>query len=232
MHSKPTIKHQATRALYDYWDEIRAGRRAPRRLEIQPARLGGLLLDTFILERTARSSFVFRLAGTRATGWLGANLRTRNFLSCWGEADRSMLESHFEAITDLGRVSLFTGEAQVPPGGDASAPARLWRGAPFELIVLPLMHTGHAIDRLLCLIVALDDTDPLRDGGVYGLKLLAAEDIWPDGTPLDPLDPAEAPPALHPNVRMARIVRDGRRQFRVYQGGRIADAGDAKGNHA
>src|SRR5262245_16401234 len=57
--------HPATQALYAYWNEVRGDRLAPRRLEIQPARIAEHLLDTFILERSGRSAFRFRLAGTR-----------------------------------------------------------------------------------------------------------------------------------------------------------------------
>ncbi|HRN83926.1 MAG TPA: PAS domain-containing protein [Hyphomicrobium sp.] len=220
------IQHRASRSLYAYWNALRAGRRAPRRLEIQPAQLGGLLLDTFILERTDRSTFLFRLAGTRVSGWLGADLRTRNFLSCWGEADRAMLERHLSAISELGRVGLFTGEGY-PSAGPAPVHSRA-AGAPFELIVLPLMHTGQTIDRLLCLLVSLDETVPDTLRPFHGLKLLAAEEIWPEGVSSDPFALTDPPPALHPNVRMARIVRQGRRQFRVYQGGRVGDAQDAQ----
>lgn len=221
------MKHPATRALYAYWNEVRAGRRAPRRLEIQPARLGGLLLDTFILERTGRSGFVFRLAGTRVSTWLGASLRTRNFLACWGEADRAMLERHLSAITDHGRAGVFTGEGYVPARAGQAATGR--DAAPFELVVLPLIHTGQAIDRLLCLLVPLDGPGPAAGEPLHGLKLLAAEEIWPDGlSEDDPLALPETPPSLHPNVRMARIVRQGRRQFRVYQGGRVGATPEEK----
>lgn len=213
------FQHRATQALYAYWNEVRAGRRAPRRLEIQPAQLGGLLLDTFILERTDRSTFLFRLAGTRVSNWLGSDLRARNFLSCWGEADRAMFERHLAAISELGRVGLFTGEGDF---SDDTATGSRTAGAPFELIVLPLMHTGHAIDRLLCLLVPLEERAAEVLCPPHGLKLLAAEEIWPEGVSRDAL--SDSTPALHPNVRMARIVRQGRRQFRVYQGGRMSEA--------
>ncbi len=45
------MRHAASEALYTYWNEVRRGRIAPERLEIQPARIGSILLDTFILER-------------------------------------------------------------------------------------------------------------------------------------------------------------------------------------
>lgn len=227
----PTIgpmRHHATRALYDYWNTLRAGRRAPRRLEIQPARLGGVLLDTFVLERQGRSSFPFRLAGTRVSGWFGTDLRTQDFLASWGEADRAMLERHLTAVTELGRVGLFSGEGSFS-GPRGQAP----RLVPFELVVLPLVHTGHAIDRLLCLMTSLDGSDPGTGGttAVPSLKLIAAEEIWPDGKPVDSFGlTGEQLPVLHPHVRTARIVRDGRRQFRVYQGGRTDPEPPPKGD--
>ena len=212
------MRHQATQALYAYWNEVRRGRLAPRRLEIQPSRIGDLLLDTFILERTERATFRFRLAGTRVTDRFGMDLRARNFLACWSDGDRALLEHHLSAIAELGRAGLFTGEAGLTAGaegGGEPAPSA------FELLVLPLMHTGHSIDRLLCLMVPLDDTErgpgaPIRGG----LRLLAAEAIWPDGAPEDDaqrLSDRQRP--LSPHVRKARIVRQGRRQFRVYEGG-------------
>ena len=45
-----------------------------------------------------------------------------------------------------------------------------------------------------------------------------AEPIWPQGHP-DPDKFADRQAPLHPLVRKARIVRQGRRQFRVYEGG-------------
>ena len=37
--------------LYSYWNEVRAGRLAPQRLEIEPSRIAGVLAETFMLER-------------------------------------------------------------------------------------------------------------------------------------------------------------------------------------
>lgn len=210
------MRHPATQALYAYWNEVRGERPAPRRLEIQPARISELLLDTFILERADRGTFRFRLAGTRIAARFGLDLRARDFLSCWGEGDRALLDHHLAAISDLGRVGLLTGEAHLSAGpGGTPAPAP----CPFELIILPLMHTGHAIDRLLCHLVPLEAAGAASTSSIAGLRLMAAEAIWPNGAPQDPLAFADRQLPLHPHVRIARIVRQGHRQFRVYQGG-------------
>lgn len=215
------MRHPATQALFDYWNEIRGDRPAPRRLEIQPARIAEVLLDTFILERSDRSAFRFRLAGTRVAARFGLVLKSHDFLSCWGPADRSLLENHLGSITDLGRVGLFTGEA-----ADGTAPYH------FELLILPLVHTGNAIDRLLCLLVPLEAADEARKVPIGNLRLLAAEAVWPDGAPHEPVAVADRQLPLHPHVRMARIVRQGRRQFRVYKGGReesVNEPSESKG---
>lgn len=216
------MQHQATQSLYAYWNEVRRGRLAPRRLEIQPARIGGFLIDTFILERADRVSFRFRLAGTRVSSRFGMDLRAQDFLSCWSEGDRSLLEHHLAAITELGRVGLFTGEALSTSNKNGE---RDLQSVPFELLILPLMHTGHSIDRLLCMLVPLEESLPAT-APIGGLKLLAAEAIWPNGAPKDPLLFSDRQSPLTPHVRMARIVRQGRRQFRVYEGGLVEAAHD------
>ena len=214
------MRHPATQALYAYWNELRGERPVPRRLEIQPARIADLLLDTFILERADRTAFRFRLAGTRVASRFGLELRARDFLSCWSEGDRSLLEHHLAAISDTGRVGLFTGEAEVSAGG-AEAPYA------FELLMLPLVHTGQAIDRLLCHLIPLEGAAGSTGARILTLRMLAAEAVWPDGAPEDPLAFADRQLPLSPHVRTARIVKHGRRQFRVYQGG-LDEARDDK----
>lgn len=217
------MRHPATQALYAYWNEVRAGRLAPRRLEIQPARIGDLLLDTFILEREGPLDFRFRLAGTRVAARFGMNIRARDFLACWREADRSLLAPHLAAIVDLGRVGVFTGETRM-----AAAPGAPAGSLPFELLVLPLVHVGQAVDRLLCLMVPLAEEPQRPEAGTRfdDLRLSAAEAVWPSGERRDPLAFADRQRPLDPHVRMARIVRQGRRQFRVYEGGLLAAGPD------
>lgn len=218
------MRHPATQALYAYWNEVRGTRIAPRRLDIQPARIADLLLDSFILERADGRAFRFRLAGTRVAARFGLQLKSESFLSSWGEGDRGLLEHHLAGIAELGRVGVFTGEAEL--GGDTDDPAIPGLPYSFELVILPLVHSGETIDRLLCLLVPLDARDTWPDTSIRRLRLVAAQSIRPDGTGVDPLVPADGYASLadrqrplHPHVRTARIVRQGRRQFRVYEGG-------------
>ncbi len=214
------MRHPSTQAIYAYWNEVRGSRRAPHRLEIQPARISDFLLDTFILERAGQSDFRFRLAGTRLSGRLGLELRARDFLTLWGSGDRSLLSHHLEAVADLGQVGIFTGEAELGAGFPA-APAA------FELIILPLVHTGSAMDRLLGHLVVLEPGGLFPGVSIEHLRLLAAETVRPEsgGSNLSAAL-GKGPPAIHPHVRTARIVRHGRVQLRVYDGGLGSVRGD------
>lgn len=223
------MRHAASESLYAYWNEVRRGRLAPERLEIQPARIGNLLLDTFILERVDERSFRFRLTGTRVSQRFGMSLRSMDFLDRWNASDRSMLEYHLASITDRGCAGLFTAEAQTLVADSTSGEAKAFT---FEMLILPLIHTRGAIDRFLCALVPLDVPPPPANARLTSLKLVAAEPFWPDGSPRDDGrmfgDRAyRDTPSLAAHVRMARIVRRGRRQFRVYEGGRTEEA-DAK----
>ena len=54
------MREVITQALYGYWNEIRAGRLAPKRFEIEPSLIAGILPDTFILERVDNDTSRFR----------------------------------------------------------------------------------------------------------------------------------------------------------------------------
>lgn len=211
------MRHKMTQTLYAYWNDVRRGRIAPQRLEIQPAHLGELLPDTFILERSDARTYRFRLAGTRTTSRFGMELRGVNFLDRWTAGDRAMLEHHFEGITEVGRVGVFTANATFESG----------RAANFEILVLPLVHTGNAIDRLLCAMSVLEGTEWPAGEAITSMRLLTAEIVWPEGRAHAAAEQLNRQQPLAPHVRMGRIVRQDRRQFRVYDGG-LAKGGHTK----
>lgn len=196
----------ASKTLYAYWDEVRRGRLAPRRFEIEPGRIAEVLAESFILERADAGMYRFRLAGTRICEQFGIELRGVNFLDLW-TADRVQIERMLADVSDRGAVAIVqfeaTSESQTP--------------ASFELVLLPLVHTRHVIDRYLGAI-SCAGTAPQWLGyeRASALKLVQAELIWPDGPPEARLA-HQAP--LRPSSARGRIVRADRRQFRVFDGG-------------
>jgi hypothetical protein len=202
------MQHKTSRALFSYWNEVRDGKLAPRRFDIEPARISDVLPDTFMLERIAKSLYRFRLAGTRICDEFQTELRGMNFLDGWSPEDTEALERDLRMVTEQGGVGLFTIEARSLSGTPV----------PFEIIVLPLVHTHGTVDRYLGAISPLPHGARSPERLVFR-RLVHHDVLWPDGRPNAAVQRAQHQVPFLPHVRNARIVRQDRRQFRVYDGG-------------
>jgi len=191
------MQQPTSRQLYAYWDGIRNGRIAPRRFEIEPAKIAGLLRETFIAECTGLLGFRFRLAGTRICLHFGRELRGVDFLSLWPLGDREAIASQVRNVLNDGAVGY----------GIFDAYTKTNRQARFEFTLMPLIHTGQTINRLLGAMTAIEPpfwlgSEPLATFEVRELHL-----HWPDGIP-----------AFMANEG-AEVTRRGGRRFRVVDGG-------------
>ena len=207
------MKHTTSQFLFGYWNEIRSGRLAPKRFEIEPGRMGGILPDTFILERTEAKTFSFRLAGTRIGDRFKAELRHVGFLEIWAEADQAIVEQVLEEVTTRGGVGRIECVVEDDNANQAIA----------EYVILPLIHTRNTIDRLVGAMSVTGTADWIGESPITSQTITAHEVIWPDGRPHSFAQAIKQEPPLTPHVRTARIVRVDRRQFRVYEGGRKSD---------
>jgi hypothetical protein len=212
------MKHRSVLALYGYWNELRAGRLAPQRLEIEPSCIAGILSETFMLERMEGGSYQFRLAGTRLCELLGSELRGQDFLDGWSADDRGVLERHLRSICDRGAVLTLTFE------GIGGLDGR--HRAEFEAVMLPLAHSGRRIARIIGAIGAMSAPYWLASEPMGSRRLLRHELIWPDGRPHAVVE--RLTQAALPARSEARIVRTEQRQFRVFQGGLAGGKGDKR----
>jgi hypothetical protein len=209
------LKHKTSESLFSYWDRVRGNRTTPRRFEIEPGKIASILPSTFILERLDVETYRFRLAGTRVCEIFGSELRGSNFLDGWSATDRLSLIRHFAALSKQGAVETIHMEA-----------APLARpSTPFEVLLLPLLHTGDEIDRVLGAFCPLDPPDWLGELPLTAKRIIAHELVWPAGGPTFQDEDREQRdvPVILP-TRHARIVRSERRQFRVFEGGLSGDA--------
>lgn len=203
------MRQTTSQILFEYWNEVRGGRVAPRRFEIEPARLTAVLSETFLVERLAPGRYAYRLAGTRICDQLGEEMRGLPLLDGFAESDRQTVIRQLE-----GPVT--GGAALVLQLGLGDTPGRLVR---FEALVLPLVHTGSAVSRFLGAMSAIDPpawlgTRPLPHRTLAGFEL-----VWPETSPAhEATEKADELPPLRvlPN---ARVVRAGRRMFRILDGG-------------
>ena len=206
------MQQRTSQLLFSYWDEIRNGRLAPRRFEIEPAKIASILPETFILECGGPLGYRFRLAGTRLCEQFGREFRGLCLLDAWAEHDREALETLLQNVVTEGAAGSIAFEAT---SGDD-------RTAQFEMLVLPLIHAGATVNRLLGSITAINAPYWLGAVPLTQQKITSVNLIWPDGQPRCVSEAAQQPELVTP---MPRTAGDMRRRFRVYDGG-LADRTD------
>lgn len=213
------MRQPTTQGLYQYWNTVRNGRAAPRRYEIEPSQIVPFLSETLIMDEPAGVCRI-RVAGLQVCAWLGDNLRDQHFIDLWNTTDQAVLCDNIRTITQYGAVGLFTFVAEL---SDEAEPAT------FELLLLPLTHLDDRIERLLGSISVIDEPDWLSTTLPGDLQLTSNELIWPDGRPRSltgraqqSLYSSEEVPSVRGQIgiRRARLVRQDRRSFLVYDGGR------------
>jgi hypothetical protein len=191
------MQQPTSRQLYAYWDNVRNGRLAPRRFEIEPAKIAPLLPETFIAECKGLLGFRFRLAGTKICEQFGRELRGIDFLSFWGTEDRDAVASLIRTVLSDGAVGHGLFRARTSSDREAS----------FEFVLMPLIHTGKTVNRLLGAMCAIEPpfwlgAEPLVRQEIDELHL-----HWPDGVPAFVASGG------------AEVVPLARRRFRVVAGG-------------
>lgn len=197
------MQQTTSKQLYAYWDRARNGRVAPRRFEIEPAKIASILSETFIAECEGAVSYRFRLAGTKICEQFGRELRGGDLLALWRPEDRRAFASLLRHVVS----GAAAGHALFDAISDTG------RRAQFELVVMPLIHAGPAINRLLGAITAIDPPFWLGTAPLVSLEMIELRLIWPDGergSGTAPEDRAET---------TSEVVSLAHGRFRVYQGG-------------
>lgn len=204
------MRAKTSQQLYTYWNELRAGRLAPRRFEVEPSAIAAILPDTFILERADRLEYAFRLAGTRICEAFGREFRGRNLLDFWSASDREIVIRVLESVTRDGGVGVI-GLLATSPDGQTAA---------YEMALLPLIHTGQSVGRVLGALTPLSPLNGYHTEPFDRIEVNTFDVIWPDGRPYALIARSEPPAPFVRDSGPSRLVRSDRRAFRVFDGGR------------
>jgi len=138
------MKHPSSRALYAYWDRLRAGRAAPERSELDPGAIRAILGDVMILEVGGPRRYAVRLAGTRICSLMGRELKEHAFVETFAPGDRPELYALLDSTVG-------TATPAVANVIGATEDRRLLG---LELLLLPLRHHGRTDARVLCSLAA------------------------------------------------------------------------------
>ena len=94
------MKHQSTRAVFDYWNKKRGTRPAPARADIDPTEIRHALGDTFMLAADFVDQLRFRLAGTRVCALFGREIKGEAFAALWSETSRQSIDDLLAIVTN------------------------------------------------------------------------------------------------------------------------------------
>ena len=128
------MKHQSTRAMFEYWTRKRGTRLAPARADIDPAEIRHALGDTFMLAADFADEQRFRLAGTRVCALFDRELKGESFSGLWSAESRRSIEELLAVVTTEATGVVAAASARTEDGATAD----------LELLLLPLAHAGHA----------------------------------------------------------------------------------------
>lgn len=163
------MRHAATRRLYGYWNRLRRERPAPDRREIEPAEIGGILSDTFILEVGANDDYPYRLAGTNVCSAFGAELKGSDWLARWNARDREALATLMRKVVSDAAGAIIQFDARNIRG----------QKLPMETLLLPLALENTGNTRILGATLALDKPYWLGALPVRDVRLSDIGLIWP-----------------------------------------------------
>ena len=155
------MRNQASRAIFDYWINLKSDGAAPLRTAIDPAALRHLLPQLFIATADAGGRLVFRLAGTRVCDLFDREFRGAAFAEIWLEHEHRQPE---EIVHDVMRYEL-------PALLDVLAATAGVRRA-YEMLLLPVRPTdGDGSDRVLGALLPQEGAFAAAELPVTGLAL-------------------------------------------------------------
>jgi hypothetical protein len=196
------MRHDGSRALVDHWKSLCRGTVIPDRNDLEPAEIGHLLQDVFILGADLDGSWNYRVAGTRLSAFAGRELREESFARWWRASDRM----------DAARMVASVAQDSGPLIGGVRALGVDRQGYDYELVLLPLRHGGRIRQRLLGGMFPMPSTASKIGLQIEEMALLSIRMLETDG----------APTAVFgtPANNVTGLL-DRRRSFRLIEGGRL-----------
>jgi hypothetical protein len=145
------MKHPSSREFFAYWDEKRAGARAPDRSEIEPGAVRELLGDIFVLSYDQAKGYPFRVAGTRVCALLGRDLKDLSFSALFTPGARREIEDVITVVAEE-MLAAVAGITAISHDGSKTN---------LELLLLPFNTRAHSPISLTGLLAPFDSEPSL-----------------------------------------------------------------------
>jgi hypothetical protein len=134
------ILHPGSRCLFRYWESIRAERACPLRDDVDLREISRIVPDLIIVERNQiKSTWEYRLAGTRVGALYQNSLTGTDVLAGWGLFERDVISrslsiSHSRLQPCLVRMRLITQTNQTIAVEVIGLPIMAGKNGPIQII--------------------------------------------------------------------------------------------------
>ena len=170
------MTHETAQALLNYWNELRGNRPAPKRSEIEPRDIKQILPHVFILERSDRWTYRFRLAGTGLCNVYGMEFRRHNMAALWQDDSQQEILKLLNDVTGMGMIGRVEYTAETPDNRQVS----------MEMVLLPLAQDNGAVTRVLGAAVPVDNLPWVGDHMLIRQWTDRIQRIAPEDLPIAP----------------------------------------------
>ncbi|WP_117191100.1 PAS domain-containing protein [Rhizobium terrae] len=155
------MRNQASRAIFDYWINIKGDHAAPLRTEIDPTALRHLLPHLFIIANDTQGVLAFRLAGTRICDLFNREFRSAPFATVWTDGDQHRPAEIARHVILYEKPALLDVLAS---NGDTQHP--------YEMLLMPVRSTEvDACDRVLGALLPCEERFSATHRPLVGLAL-------------------------------------------------------------
>lgn len=172
------ILHPSSRALFRFWETMRAERAAPHRALLDLKQVGGLVPDLFILERDRpRHSYRWRLAGTRICELYRHELTGGDVFAGWDNFERETMRRLLDNVAGRLQPAVMRLRLHTSLGQTIGA----------ELIALPLQPQDGTGIQVFGGLFTFRDISGLDYDAINLRELASARVIWTEPLPGDSL---------------------------------------------
>lgn len=201
------MRHQTSRELYQYWNELRANNPAPSRHDFEPSFISAILPSIFMLELQGDIA-TLRLAGGDICGLFGDELRGKSFGALWLNGVERRPSS----------IAAQCAKEQLPFVIMADGLSNVGTVTKLELLLLPMESKGGMKDRVIGSLADLETGFPHSKKHIKGMSLTAIRHIDRDTIPVDFQNLGRRIPKVY--TKSENIKRKQFGHFSVIDGGR------------
>ena len=172
------ILHPCSRALFRWWEAMRAERAAPHRAQLDLKQVAGLVPDLFIFERDRpRHTYRWRLAGTHLCELYRRELTGRDVFAGWDSFERDTMRRLLDGVTGRLQPAIMRLRLHTSLGQTIGA----------ELVALPLQPQNGTGIQVFGGLFPFRDTSRLGYDAITAQEMASARVIWTEPLPGDSL---------------------------------------------